>query len=323
MTDILVIGGGPAGLAVAREAGVKGFNTQIVEQDSIAGSLCRYPVSMQFVSPAEDLMVGGIPFISAGLHPVRNEAIRYYQKVARSIGAELRLGLRVFEIHGADNAFLVKCQDREGDEVQLRCKKVVVATGSFAAPRLLHIPGEDGRKVSHHYSEPFSCEGLDVLVVGGGDSAAEAALELAANNAAVTLSYRRREFTRLRPWTHAALEQAIREKRLKFHGGSLVREIRSRDVLLWIKEQGEQSLPNDFVYLLTGYLPDYELLGRTGVTLGDGEGAPAYFNESFESNIAGLYLAGALLGSQDPENVVIASFRRHAAAIVRDILSKM
>lgn len=323
MYDVLIIGAGPAGLSVAGEAAEKGFKTVLVEKGCIANSIFHYPIHMRFFSTAAQLSLPNYPLISAELHPTRLEALRYYQQIARRLDAEYMLRHRAVEILGGDNAFLTKCVTGNREEVQLRSKKIVVATGAFDQPRSLHIHGEDLPKVSHYYREPFVYEGSKVLVVGGGDSAAEAALELAANNVDVTLSYRKQEFTRLKPWTASSLELAIREKSVTFYGGSLIKEIHEDSVLLWIKERGDQLLENDFVLLMTGYIPDLEFLKKAGIYINDSDGLPAYFQENHESNISGIYLAGSVQCGVNIDSVPIHRFNEQGKTIIKNILSTM
>lgn len=323
MYDILVIGAGPAGLAAASEASSKGFKVGVLEKGCIAHSFCRYPANTRFVSTSAEMSIGDVFFVSSGLTPNRQETIRYYQQVARKLSIEMRLRHRAIEVMGMDRAFITKCTDPLGKQLQLRSKKIVVATGVYDQPRQLHITGEELPKVSHYYYEPFQYEGSRVLIVGGGDSAAETALELIAHNVEVTLVHRKMEFERVRPWTRAHLLKAIEDRKIKFLGGSLLKEIQEQQVLVWVKERGDQVLDNDFVLLLTGYSADVEFLRNAGVTINDSDGRPAFFQESMETNVEGLYLAGAVQAGSELSEISIVSYHRQAELIVKDILSKM
>ena len=323
MHDLIIIGAGPAGLAVAAAADGKGFKTMILEKGCIANSLVYYPARMRFFSRAEQMSLAGIPFICQGGYPTRNEAVSYFQTVARRFSADIRLRHRALEILGAENAFLVKAEGPDGRQLQLRGKKIIIASGAFDSPRRLYIPGEDLAKVSHYYREPYQYEGARVVIAGGGDSAAEAALELIESNVQVTLVYRKQVFTRLRSWTQASLEAAIDNKRLTFYSGSLIKEIRDDSVLVWVKERGDQLIENDFVLLLTGYSPDVELLKQAGITMDDGASLPAYFEESLETNVSGIYLAGAVRTGTELGKAGFETFSGQAERIIHDILAKM
>lgn len=323
MYDLIVVGAGPAGLAVAAAAHSRGFKTVILEKGCIANSIFRYPLQMRFFSRASGMSLAGIPFITSGGYPDRREALKYYQAVARRISADILLRHRVIEVMGSENAFLVKAEIEDQGQVQIRGKKIIFATGAFDTPRKLFIPGEELPKVSHYFTESFSYEGARVVVAGVGDSAAEAVLELIENNASVTLVHRKKEFTRLRPWTHAALLHAIEQKRLVWYGGSLVKEIRQDQAVIWVKEKGDQVVSNDYVLLLTGYMPDLDLLKRSGITVDDGEMVPAFFGENLESNVSGMYLAGTVRTGTELSKEGIETFGNQAEAIIRDILAKM
>jgi len=323
MHDLIVIGAGPAGLAVAAVADKKGFKTVLLEKGCIANSLVYYPSRMRFYSRADQMALAGIPFICRGGYPTRDEAVTYFQTVARCFSVDIALRHRVTEVLGSVNAFLVKAEGPNGRQLEFRGKRVIITTGAFDTPRQLYIPGEELPKVSHYYNQPYQYEGSDVVVVGGGDSAAEATLELIESNAQVTLVYRKQNFTRLRPWTQAALENAIDNERLTFFGGSLLKEIREDTVLIWIKERGVQAIHNDFALLLTGYSPDIALLKRAGITIDDGASLPAYFEESLETNVAGMYLAGAVCTGTELGKQGFHSFPGQGERIVHDILSKM
>jgi putative YpdA family bacillithiol system oxidoreductase len=323
MYDLIIVGAGPAGLAVAAAAHSKGFKAVLLEKGCIANSIFHYPLQMRFFSRASRMSLAGIPFITSGGYPDRREALKYYQAIARQLSADILLRHRVTEVMGAENAFLVKADIQDQGQVQIRGKKIIFATGAFDTPRKLFIPGEELPKVSHYFSESFSYEGARVVVVGGGDSAAEAVLELIENNAMVTLVHRKKEFTRLRPWTQAALLHAIEQKRLVWHGGSLLREIRQDQVVIWVKEKGDQTVSNDRVLLLTGYMPDLDLLKRSGITVDDGEMVPAFFSENLESNVSGMYLVGTVRTGTELARAGIETFGEQADLVIRDILAKM
>lgn len=323
MIDILVIGAGPAGLCVASAAMEKGFKVVVVEKGCIAHEVVKFQRDMVFRSRTRDFEIKGVPMISAGMYPTREEVLRYYHRFVRMINLEVKLRHTVEGIVGGDNAFLVKCLDNQGLEVHLHCKKVVLATGCTASPNSLGIPGEDLAKVSHSYFEPYMYENTDVLVIGGGGSAAEVVMDLAAANAKVILSYRgTADFPKVNGWDKAHLLDLIASETVLFYPESTVKEIKDDSAMIVMKDRGEQTVKNDFVFMMTGYGADKKFFEAIGFTL-DGYGMPVTFSETLETNLTGIYLAGAVAGNGQLNNVTIKDHRDHAEVILKDILSKL
>ncbi len=325
MHDVVVIGSGPAGLNVAAVASRSGLRCGLVEKHCLAGNITRYPLALQFRLLATDFELEGMPFVTATAWPQRNEVIRYYQKAARRIeNVQFYLRHQATEVIGSDNAFLVKCTNLQvGKEAQIRCRKVVIASGCYDQPRLLQVAGEDLHHVSHYYAEPWACEGANVVIVGGGDSAAEAAIEVAPLARSLVLVYRGVDLHGVRPWVRGSLERLVSAGKLVVHTEARLNEIRDDRVLVQLKTKGEQSIPAEKVYLLTGYRPDDVLLQKAGITIDLDGMVPVYFEETCETNISGMYVAGAILGGTRAGSVGIEKFRSHAQVIVRDIQSKI
>jgi len=323
--EILIIGSGPAGLAVAAEASSAGLHSGIIEKGALVNSITNYPTSMQFSSPTNHFEIASLPFITQTGYPLRNEVIRYYQRSARRLGnTGFFLKHRATEVLGSDKAFIVKCDNLLlHKEAQLRSRKVVIASGCFDQPRTLQIRGEDMPHVSHYYREPWDYEGLRVIVVGGGDSALEASIELATSGALVTHIYRGSQLTRPLPWLKERFERLVSSRVITYHPEANLMEIREDRVMLQLKIRGEQSIPCEAVLLLTGYRPSDELLQKAGVTLDWARLEPVYFQESCETNVGGIYVAGALLGGTDFGTISIEKYKEQAQIIVRDIQSKL
>jgi len=323
MIDILVVGAGPAGLCVASAAMEKGFNVTVIEKGCITNEIVKFQRSMVFRSRTRDFEIRDIPMISAGMYPTREEVLRYYHRFVRMVNLDIKLRHTVQDIVGSDNAFLVKCVDHQGYDVHLHAKKVVLATGCLAVPNPLGIPGEDLEKVSHSYFEPYLYENADVLVVGGGGSAAEVVIDLAAANAKVILSYRGTdEFPKVNSWDKAHLLDLIESETVVFYPESTLKEVKEDSVLIVMKDRGEQMVKNDFVFMMTGYGADKKFFETIGFTL-DKNGMPVTFSESLETNLAGIYLSGAVAGNGELNSVAIKDHCTHASIIMKDILSKL
>ena len=325
MQDILIIGSGPAGLAVASEASRQGLRCGVIEKGALVNSITRFPSSMQFFSPTPDFELAGFPFISQTGAPLRDEVIRYYQRSARRIeNTTYYLKYKATEVIGSDKAFLIKCTNLLlQKEAQLRSRKIVVASGCFDQPRTLQIRGEDMQHVSHYYHEPWDYEGLRVVVVGGGDSALEASIELALTGARVSHIYRGSELSRPQPWLKERFERLVSSRSIDFHSEANLLEIREDRVVLQFKIRGEQTLPCEAVLILTGYRPNDELLQKVGLTLDFAKLTPVFFPETCETNINGIYVTGALLAGTDFGTIAIEKYKEHAQAIVKDIQSKL
>ncbi len=323
MIDILIIGAGPAGLCIASEALEKGFKVVVVEKGCIANEIVKFQRDMVFRSRSRDFEIKNFPMISAGMYPTREEVLRYYHRFVRAINLEIKLRHTVQNIVGTDNAFLIKCLDHLGNEVHLHAKKVVLATGCLSAPNKLGILGEELDKVSHSYFEPYLYENSDVLVVGGGGSAAEVVIDLVAANAKVILSYRGTdEFKKVNGWDKAHLLDLIASETIVFYPQSTLKEVKEDSVLLEMKDRGEQMLRNDYVFMMTGYHADKDFFEKIGFTL-DKAGMPVTFSDSLETNLSGIYLTGVVAGDGELNSIAIKDHYAQASVIMKDILSKL
>ena len=322
--DLLVIGAGPTGMACAIEAQRAGFRAVMVDKGCLCNSLFHYPANMTFFTTPELLEIGDMPFSSPNQKPTRAEALEYYRKVAEHYTLDVRQYETVERVSGANGDFAVYTTDRFGRALTHRARKLVVATGYYDLPNYLSIPGEDLPKVKHYYHEPHPYFGLEVLVIGGKNSAAIAALDLWRHGAKVTLVHRGEQMHRhVKYWILPDIANRIKNGEIKAHFSSSVTRIREDDVTLATPE-GEKTLPNHFVFALTGYHPDFEFIERLGVRLDEANArCPVCDPASLESNVAGIYLAGVIVAGERTNEIFIENGRFHGKLIAEDLKRKL
>jgi len=316
--DVLIVGGGPIGIACGLEAKKKGLSYVIIEKGPIVNSLFNYPANMQFFSSSERLEIDGIPFISNEAKPKRNEALEYYRRIVTSNQLNIRLFEKVNEIKKSEEYFTI-VSDKKGYEAT----NVVVATGFYDLPNMLNVPGEDLAKVSHYYKDPHFYSSQKLAVIGASNSAVDAALECWRKGAEVTMIIREPEVgRRVKYWVRPDIINRIEEGSIKTYYNSTVKEIK-KDELLIDTPEGIVHLENDFVLALTGYRPNFEFLEQIGIVLSqDDKRLPLYNSETMETNVDGLYLAGVICGGMETHKWFIENSRIHANIIVKTILKK-
>jgi thioredoxin reductase (NADPH) len=315
--DLLVIGAGPTGLACAIEAQRAGLRVVSVDKGCVCNSLFHYPSHMTFFTTSELLEIGDLPFPSPNQKPTRNEALEYYRLAAAHYRLDVRQYLHVDRVEGSDGDFSVHVVDRYGRVGALLARKLAVATGYYDLPNLLNIPGEDLSKVHHYYDDPHPYFGTDVVVIGGKNSAAIAALELWRHGARVTLVHREGEMHRhVKYWIKPDIENRIKngEIRALFH--SRVVEI-TPDTVTVETPGGPEMLRNDFVFALTGYRPDFRFLESMGVRFEGVDCRPFCDPETLESNVRGIYLAGVIVAGSRTNEIFIENGRFHGKQIAR------
>ena len=315
MYDIVIVGAGPVGLACGIEATRQGLKTVIVDKGALVNSLVGYPLHMEFFSTAELLEIGGHPFPSLRIKPTRTEALQYYRRVAKQEKLNLRLYERVLRVDGECGDFSVVTE-----KGQLPARNVIVVTGFFDVPNRLHVPGEDLPKVTHYYREPYAYAGQNVAVIGAKNSAAIAALECHHYGAKVTMIHRGSKLSeRIKYWIRPDLTNRINEGSITSLLNTTVKEI-TPTTLIVRGPDGTEELPNDYVLALTGYRPDYPFLRTLGIAIGnDPARTPEHDSESFETNRAGMYLAGTVCGGLRTSRWFIENGRFHARQILQHI----
>ena len=321
--DLLVVGAGPTGLACAIEAQKAGLCAVLVDKGCVCNSLFHYPAHMTFFTTSERLEIGGIPFPSPNAKPTRGEALEYYRQVAAYYRLNVRQYHRVESVTGADGAFTVHTVDRFGRPGTMEARKLAISTGYYDLPNWMDIPGEALSKVHHYYVDPHPYFGMNVVVIGGKNSAAIAALELWRSGARVTLVYRGPGITpNVKYWIKPDIENRIKDGEIKAYFSTEVVEI-TPDAVVVDTPAGRETLANDFVFAMTGYHPDFGFLERLGVRFEGEDRLPVCDPETLESNVPGIYLAGVIVAGARTSEIFIENGRFHGRQIAKSLVSKM
>ncbi|MCL6526547.1 MAG: YpdA family putative bacillithiol disulfide reductase [Thermaceae bacterium] len=327
MWDLIIIGAGPVGLAAAIEAKRRGLSVLNLERGTLVHTIYRWPVETVFFSEAKNLEIGGHPFPSLNPKPTRREALAYYRRVAEVEGLEIRTYTEALEVAGSEGEFTLHCRSREGESF-LKSRYVLVATGYYDNPNRLEVPGADLPHVLYGIQETLGFWGQNVVLVGGSNSAVEAALDLYRAGARVTVVHREAE---IRPsvkyWLKPDFENRVKEGSIRLLLNAEVKEIGSREVEVRRVESpsamaSSLRLPADFVLLYLGYRAVDGLLRRAGVRFGGPEDAPR-LSQSYETSLAGLFVAGSAGFGSDTRTVFIENGREHAKVAVGEISRRL
>ncbi|WP_203256767.1 YpdA family putative bacillithiol disulfide reductase [Hyunsoonleella ulvae] len=311
MKDVIIIGGGPIGIACALECKKRNWNYIIIEKGALTNSLFNYPKNMTFFSTSEKLEIDNIPFISKNPKPNRDEALEYYRRVATSNAININLFEKVEAVSKTNNYFKVQT-----DKVAYQTKNIIIATGFYDIPNLLDVPGENLPKVTHYYKEAHPYAMQNTVIVGASNSSVDAALEIYRKGGNVTMIVRGENIgKRVKYWVRPDIINRIEEGSINAHFNAEILEITEREVI-FKSSQGVQHIPNDFVIALTGYKPNFDLLNQIGITqTNDEKHLPKYNPETMETNIKGVYLAGVICGGMETHKWFIENSRIHAKQI--------
>jgi thioredoxin reductase (NADPH) len=314
--DIVCIGAGPTGLACAIEAKRAGMRPLVIDKGCLCNSIYHYPVNMVFFTTPELLEIGDLPLVCAAEKSTRVEALKYYRKAVEHYGIELRLYERVLRVEGSEGNFTVVTQTEKGITQKYHAKKIAVATGYYDLPNEMGVPGEDLPHVSHYYTEPHEFWNQDVVVIGGKNSAAEAALDLYRNGARVTLVHREKELgSTIKYWVRPDIENRIKAGQVQALFQTRVKQITEDHVVIQ-NGAGEKRLSARQVFALTGYHPDFSFIESLGVHLDPVTRKPALDPNTLESNVPGLYLAGVVIGGRHTSEIFIENGRFHGKQII-------
>jgi thioredoxin reductase (NADPH) len=316
--DIIIIGGGPIGLACALQAKNAGLNYLVIEKGTLVNSLYNYPVNMTFFSTSERLEIGGIPFVCNNPKPNRIEGMEYYRRVAISAGLQIKLFEEVKTVEKTGSTFNVVTAKQT-----YQAANVIVCTGFYDIPYLLNVPGEDLDKVKHYYDDPHFYAFQKVLVVGAANSAVDAALETWRKGATVTMVVRNEAISeRVKYWVKPDVENRIKEGSINAYFNSSVAAIKQNEVDIQTPN-GFVTIKNDWVLAMTGYQPNLNFLHSMGIKLADDDvRSPAYNELTYETNVKGIYLAGVICGGMNTHKLFIENSRIHAEKIIADVQSK-
>jgi thioredoxin reductase (NADPH) len=319
--DIICIGAGPTGLATAIEAKRAGMRALVIDKACLCNSIFHYPVNMVFFTTPELLEIGDLPLVSAAEKPTRVEALKYYRRAAEHYQLELRLYERVLRVQGQNGNFTVVTKTENGTELNYQSKKIAVATGYYDLPNLLGVPGEDLPHVSHYYTEPFEYWNQHVVVIGGKNSSAEAALDLYRNGAHVTLVHRNKDLgATIKYWVRPDIENRIKAGQVKALFETRVKQITKEEVVVE-NGAGEKRLPARRVFALTGYHPDFTFIESLGVRLDPESRRPSLDPNTLESNVPGIHLAGVVIGGRHTGEIFIENGRLHGKQIIEALKS--
>lgn len=313
---MLIIGGGPIGIACALEAGKKQLSYLAIEKGPLVNSLYHYPTKMQFFSSSEKLEIDEIPFISNNAKPLKAEALEYYRRIAISNKLNINLFEKVEEVQKEKRHYKVTTS-----KASYTTKNIVVATGFYDIPNHINVPGEDLAKVFHYYKDPHYFSGQKTIIVGASNSAVDAALEIYRKGGDVIMIVRGDSIgERVKYWVKPDIENRISEGSITAYFNTEIVAIRKTQVDIINKEGHKRTLENDFVILLTGYRPNFEFLRNLGIRLSDdGKKIPEYDPQTMESNQKGIYLAGVICGGTETHKWFIENSRIHARMIMDDI----
>ncbi len=313
--DLIIIGAGPSGLACAIEAKKKGLSFLVVDKGSVADAIRRFPVDTTFFSTPELLEIGGLPFTCAGFRPTRVECVRYYQMVARYFDLPVQQGVEVVGIHRAGEGFEVVA-----GAGSFQARSVVDATGYFDHPNSFVVPGSDLAKVRRYYDEPYAYAGREVAVVGGKNSAVEAALDLFRNGARVTLIHRGQNLSQgVKYWILPDIENRIKAGDVRALFETRVQRITDGSIV--VEGRHHEEFANHALFVMIGYCPDTSLLRQAGVQIDADSQAPVHNPETMESNVKGIFVAGSIAAGRFNNKIFIENGRAHGKLIVDAIAS--
>ena len=323
--DIAVVGAGPCGIAVGVAAAQAGVSCVLFDRGAITQAMMDHPTYVTYFSGPEKLEIADLPFTTAGDKPTRREALRYYRKVAAYYRLDVRQFTEVVSVEPEDGGFVLRTRTRDGVEGEFRARTVVIATGYYDNPRRLEVPGAELGKVLYYFDEPYRYWDQDVVVIGGGNSSADAALTCWREGARVTLVHLFDQLDKgVKPWVRPDIDNRIAEGSIPALWRSRLVEVRPREVLVEHLETGERRvLPNDWVLAMTGYEPDPRWLRELGIAVDPVTAIPQHDPATMETNVPGLYVAGVIVSGHDANKIFIENGKLHGPLIAASVAGKL
>lgn len=318
----IIIGGGPCGMSAAIELQKAGIEPLIIEKGNIVNSIYHYPTHQTFFSSSEKLEIGEIPFISERQKPVRNEALAYYRAVAERVNLRVHTYEKVQKVEKEADGFIIHTEKSTGEKPTYAAEQVIVATGYYDQPNFMGVKGEDLPKVMHYFKEGHPYYNKNVVIVGGKNSAADAALELEKSGANVTVLYRGEDYSKsIKPWILPQFEALVRKGIVTMEFCADIKEI-TQDSVIYECHGEEKSVENDFVFAMTGYQPDHSFLTKMGVEMDEVTGRPSFNEDTMETNVPGIYIAGVIAAGYNNNEIFIENGRHHGGKIAASIAAQ-
>ncbi|WP_394217402.1 YpdA family putative bacillithiol disulfide reductase [Halobacillus trueperi] len=319
---VIIIGGGPCGMSAAIELQKEGIEPLIIEKGNIVNSIYHYPTHQTFFSSSEKLEIGNIPFITERQKPVRNEALAYYRAVAGREDLRVNTYEKVTQVERNDHGFVIHSEKEHGGGKSYRANQIVIATGYYDQPNYMNVKGEDLSKVMHYFKEGHPYYKKNVAIIGGKNSAADAALELEKSGAHITVLYRGEDYSKsIKPWILPQFEALVNKGIIDMEFCANVKEI-TKDEVVYECHGEEKRIENDFVFAMTGYRPDHAFLTKMGVEMDEETGRPTFDEDTMETNVDGIYIAGVIAAGYNNNEIFIENGRHHGGKIAKALKNK-
>lgn len=320
---VIIIGAGPCGLACCIALQEQGIDALIIEKGNIANAIYHYPTHQTFFSSSDKLEIGDIPFITERQKPVRNQALAYYRNVAERKQLRIHSFENVMSVKKSEEGtFLISTEKFSGEKVQYSAENVIIATGYYDQPNRMNVPGEELPHVMHYFKEGHPYYKKNVVVIGGKNSAVDAALELHKAGAIITVLYRGETYSKsIKPWILPDFDSLVRKEIIKMEFQAEVTKI-TEDALYYTVDGNEKEIASDFVFAMTGYRPNYTLINEIGVSVVPENGKPVYNEDTYETNVKGVFVAGVVASGNNNNEIFIENGRFHGEKIAKVIASR-
>ncbi|MFC4404329.1 YpdA family putative bacillithiol disulfide reductase [Gracilibacillus xinjiangensis] len=321
--QVIIIGAGPCGMSAAIELQNVGIQPLIIEKGNIVDSIYRYPTHQTFFSSSDKLEIGDVAFVTEKQKPVRNQALAYYRTVAQRKDLRINNFEKVISIEKQNEGFVLKSRNKDDKTKEYSAGYIVIATGYYDQPNYINVKGEELSKVFHYFKEAHPYYKKNVVVIGGKNSAVDATIELHKAGANVTVLYRGENYSpSVKPWILPEFVSLIKHRKVQMEFKANVLEIKE-DAVVYEVNGVRKTIPNDFVFAMTGYKPDQGFLENIGITVNEETGRPDYNSESMETNIENVYIAGVIAAGYDNNEIFIENGRFHGGLIASSIKSKL